>query len=388
MPKIILTMITFIPPNINLLRNDEARGAYSNTPPNSQIEKRNTARIEAESQIEALELDGTLHPKIDALTLLWEDDAGLGTFNQLIQFTGLHFDLDISWSKTIATKLWTFCTGEHGTTLAWYESSPDVYTFRFTMAGTACAVMGADEVYLLCCFTNEVFKARCTRIDIQVTDKLGKIQINDVVNAVEAGKYCGFLNYSIINSKRGKYKGTTVYFGSRNGQKFGRLYDKFAESRGRETGTRYEVEFKESLANESYLAYSASANPERLATLSALLKGSFRLCERTSRNLIECPTLEFWQEFMDRISTVHLSIKITRQPTTIAKKIAWVRRNVSKSIGMLLDAIGWERLNNLLSHEIAFARTKYTKQDDRTIEEYRKYPGAVWDESDIFYNLI
>jgi hypothetical protein len=91
---------------------------------------------------------------------------------------------------------------------------------------------------------------------------------------------------------------------------------------------------------------------------------------------------------MDRISTVHLSIKITRQPTTIAKKIAWVRRNVSKSIGMLLDAIGWERLNNLLSHEIAFARTKYTKQDDRTIEEYRKYPGAVWDESDIFYNLI
>lgn len=381
-------MITFIPPNINLLRNDEARGAYSNTPPNSRIEERNTSRIEAKKQIDALEADGTLHTKIDALTLLWEDDSSLITIAQLVQFTALNFDLDISRQKMIATKFWTFCTGEHGTTLAWYESSPDVYTVRFTMAGTACSIMGGDEVYLLCCFTREVFKARCTRIDIQVTDKLGKIQINDVVNAVEAGKYCGFFDYSIINSKRGKYKGTTVYFGSRNGQKFGRLYDKFAESRGREDGIRYEVEFKESLADEAYRAYSSSANSARLATLSVLLKGAFRLCERVSRNMYECPTLDFWQEFMDRISTVHLSIKIARQPTTIAKKVAWVRRNVSKSIGMLLDAIGWERLNDLLSHEIAAARASYTKQDDRVIEEYRKYPGAVWDESDIFYNLI
>jgi DNA relaxase NicK len=374
--------------NVNLLRSDLARGAYSNTPPNSRIEERNTAVIAQQEAIEALEADGTLHPKIDALTLLWEDDTNIDTIAHLSRFLGMEFAVADGYTKNIGTKNWTFCTGEYGTSLAWVESSPGVFTIRFTMAGVACSALGTDEIYLLCCYAKEFLKARCTRIDIQVTDRLNLIDIDQVIDALNNGNYAGFKNYSILHSKRGKYKGTTVYFGSRNGQKFARLYDKFAESRGAESGIRYEVEFKESLADAAFCAYSASDNPLRLATLANLLSGAFRLCEKIDKNLYLCPTLKFWDDFINRITTVHLSIKIVRRPTSIAKKIQWMRRNVVKSLGMLLDAIGWERLNLLLSVGISEARLKFTKFDELIIREYTEYPGAVWDTSDIFYGLV
>lgn len=380
--------ITNISENINLLRNEVALGAYSNTPPNSRIEERNTAVIEQQETIDALEADGTLHPTIDALTLLWEDDASLGTIVDLARFLGIEFAVSESYTKNIGAKSWTFCTGQYGTSLAWYESSLDVYTIRFTMSGVACSTFGTDEVYLLCCYAKEFLKARCTRIDIQVTDRLNLISIDEVIDAINSGNYAGFKNYSILQSKRGKYKGTTVYFGSRNGQKFGRLYDKFAESRGRENGIRYEVEFKESLADAAFTAYSASDNPLRMATLANLLSGAFRLCEKVDKNLYLCPTLKFWDDFINRITTVHLSIKLSRKPTTIAKKLDWVRRNVVKSIGMLLDAIGWERLNMVLSHGVQDARARYSKSDERVIQEYRDYPGAIWDIDDSLFGLV
>jgi hypothetical protein len=381
-------MLTNVRENVNLLRNDRALGAYSNTPPNSKIEERNTAETEAREAAEALEASGILHPRIDALTLLWEDDMSLGTIVSLSQFLSLEFDILGGYTKDIATKKWTFCRGELGTTIAWYESSPDVFTVRFTMAGVACSTLGADEVYLLCCFAREYLKARCTRIDINVTDKLNLIKLDDVINSLETGNYCGFRDYEIRHSKRGKYKGTTVYLGNRNSEKFGRLYDKYAESRGLESGIRYEVEFKESLANEAFIAYSDSGNTNRLATLANVLTGAFRFIDKIDKNLCKCPTLKFWDDFINRITTVHLSIKITRKPTTIAKKVEWMRRNVVKSIGMLLDALGWSRLNLLLSEGVEKARLKYTKFDHLAIEEYLKYPGAIWSLDDTLYNLI
>lgn len=381
-------MVTNVRENVNLLRGDRAVGAYSNTPPNSRIEERNTAEIEAREAIEALEADGALHPKIDALTLLWEDEPDLNTIASLTKFLGLEFDILGGYSKVISTKKWTFCKGELGTTIAWYESSPDVFTVRFTMAGVACSALGTDEIYLLCCFAKEYLRARCTRIDINVTDRLSLLSLTDIIDALEKGNYAGFRDYDIRHSKRGKYKGTTIYFGSRNGQKFGRVYDKMAESKGKEVGIRYEVEFKESLADEVFNAYASAENKSRLATLANVLSGSFRLIDKVDKNLYLCPTLKFWEDFINRITTVHLSIKIARKPTTIAKKVEWMRRNVAKSLSMLMDALGWSRLNLLLSESVEKARVKYTKFDHLAIEEYLKYPGAIWCEDDLLYNLV
>jgi DNA relaxase NicK len=381
-------MVANNPENVNLLRNEVALGAYSNTPLNSRIDDRITFETETQNKLDEISSTGVLHPVIDALTLLWEDDRTLGTLDDVAAFLGIVFDQSETYSKSIATKMWTFCRGEHGTSLAWYESSPDVFTIRFTMSGVACSTFGADEVYLFCCFAREHLQARCTRMDINVTDKLKILKIDDVIEAVENGNYCGFRDYQIINSKRGKYKGTTVYFGNRNSGKFGRIYDKYAQSKGLEDGIRYEVEFKESLSDAAFDAYTASANIHRLATLANLLTGAFRLVEKIDKNLPNCPTLKFWEDFINRITTVHLSIKLSRKPTTIAKKLDWVRRNVVKSIGMLLDAIGWERLNMVLSHGVQDARARYSKSDERAVQEYRDYPGAIWDIDDSLFGLV
>jgi DNA relaxase NicK len=125
-----------------------------------------------------------------------------------------------------------------------------------------------------------------------------------------------------------------------------------------------------------------------METLSNVLVGAFRFVEKVNKNLNLCPTLKFWSEFTSRISRVHLSIKISRKPTTIATKLEWVRRNVAKSLGMLLDAIGWDRLNQILSSEVAFKRSQYTKFDDLAIKEYLLYPGAVFNQDDVFYNMV
>lgn len=374
--------------HINLLRNEMALGAYSNTPPNSRIEERNTAREESDRAMRELDETLVMHPMIDALTLLWEDDKSLSTISDVSNFLKVEFDLTSAWQKSISTKLWSFCKGECGMTLAWYESSPEVFTIRLTLAGVACKTFGSDEIYLFLCFCREFLKARCTRIDINVTDRLNIIRLQDVIDSLESGNYCGFRDYEIRHSCRGKYKGTTVYLGNRNSQKFGRLYDKFAESRGAETGIRYEVEFKESLANEVFIAYTSTDNRMRMETLANVLVGAFRFVEKVNKNLNLCPTLKFWSEFTSRISRVHLSIKISRKPTTIATKLEWVRRNVAKSLGMLLDAIGWDRLNQILSSEVEFKRSQYTKFDDLAIKQYLLYPGAVFGQDDVFYNMV
>jgi len=87
--------------------------------------------------------------------------------------------------------------------------------------------------------------ARCTRLDMQITAAIPRIDIQGLYNDLK-----DIHNVSIILSRRG----STLYVGSRNSERFGRLYDKGAEAFQRPGELyRYELEYKRATAHKAFM---------------------------------------------------------------------------------------------------------------------------------------
>lgn len=166
-------------------------------------------------------------------------------------------------------------------------------------------------------------KARVTRIDLAVTQSL-LIEIEEVPRRYYEAlseNDIAIRNYSLIQNKK---KGQTLYVGSRRSEKFGRLYDKGAESGQALPGFRYrwEVEYKKPSSDE--LARALSAVKEREAeTITAMV---FEFFDQRG-----VPPL-----FPKSGHVVSLSTQA--RVTSLDRKLNWIRSQVRPSIGEIIMA--------------------------------------------------
>jgi DNA relaxase NicK len=180
-------------------------------------------------------------------------------------------------------------------------------------------------------------KVKVTRLDFEVSLQDGSGTSNPVTAALEAsekarsaetGKRQG--SYQLVRDHR---RGSTFYAGSRASPRFGRIYDKSAEQRGKIEPNiwRWEIEHKGIVARRNWSAFVDAESPVRLA--GAVVRATF-----DSKGI---PMPEFDDGTEQRLVS-------TYEPTDTERQFAWLKTHVARTAQKLAETHGAERVATAL----------------------------------------
>jgi hypothetical protein len=162
----------------------------------------------------------------------------------------------------------------------------------------------------------------------------------------------------------------TLYLGSRQSDRFIRIYDKGDV-------TRWEVEYKGKYAIEVQLELCTLLEnmdtPTEVQSIGKRIKsmifGCIDFVERTSKNLNRCERLPFWKAFLDIIDASRFKFASIIRAFLIDKKKAWIERSVIPSLAVLgLCDIGY---SDILRQMISDAKLTLSDANKRILELFR-----------------
>jgi DNA relaxase NicK len=325
----------------------------------------------------ALSLHDALIPSIDYCSLVWTAYEHERVVDRINSKFVLNLDFEsvrvrsslnggdesvISGNGCMLTVRYSDCEVEPQT---WY---------KLEISGVGCCRFGTVGLSRLMGWFHDVMKAHCTRLDIKVDDYKRSLCVSKIRSAIALGQFSGFKNRKFVESVNDKFHGWTFYLGSRKADKFIRIYDKYAESKGLHDCIRYEVEYKSISANEIFSRYvHTDGYQEKQDLLSAIVAGSCSFIDKKDKNLNRGELLDWWSDFIDRISCELIKIAPVVPPTTISKKLDWVVRNVAKALSILHQAIGVQKVDDIIYRAEQRAKSRISNYERNQIKMYREY---------------
>jgi hypothetical protein len=206
----------------------------------------------------------------------------------------------------------------------------------------------AQEAY--CKFYNP--SLRITRMDIQVTSNHGYNPKNpsepfmDWYNAVEMNKPTTKGRKPKPWYITGKDSGFTLYIGSMDSEHFGRIYDKWAQSKNElyKNCIRWEIKCKKLPSEQLASRFLMMQSDEITGTIPSIVAGYFR--ERGAIAPWEYTHAKLWRP-------------TPRGEYDYEKTLRWLDTQVAPSIIRLAGHIGWERILQVLGVD-SVAQSLYT----------------------------
>lgn len=220
--------------------------------------------------------------------------------------------------------------------------------------------------------------SRLTRIDLALDDYTRKITFEQLYEVQEKDNYSGFNISGISSSKtRGKARGNTYYFGSRNSGYFLRIYDKAVETDGEINAIRFELEAKQGRSEQiGALIYgSVGYSEQQLKKLFVdLITGSIDFIERRhdTTNLDRMKRLQWWQEFLDFVASVPLKFQLPKPERTLEKSRNWLNRQVCSTLAMLHEVYGENQYLQIMRKLLQDGRSRFTSHHKAIIKQGQK----------------
>jgi len=179
----------------------------------------------------------TLSITLDWLAFTYKEDT-----HEAAEWIRLHASSTESLSATPRNGYTDAYTAKNGIVVQWNPNRAEM-GYHVVIAGSAIRYIWEhdelDQKTLLRSVVNS--GASITRLDLAKDAQDVEIDLDAIYEAMEGGRYTGTARkFSQMHSKNG---GNTVYVGSRQSEKFIRIYDKASESglQG-ELWTRFEIE--------------------------------------------------------------------------------------------------------------------------------------------------
>lgn len=202
-----------------------------------------------------------------------------------------------------------------GVVVQWNVDRPEM-GYHVIIAGSAIRNVleyyQLDQKTLVC----KVLHAggRVTRLDL-AKDLTGEnVPLDKIYQALERGEYSGTARkFAQIHSLGG---GNTIYVGSRQSEKFVRIYDKAAESKlSGQLWTRFEVETKGMVARSVAVALCG------VATFSDVF-------DEITRHMVDLPSIPEFRSFYT-LGLVHVGIPKQERQTD---REAWIEKQVMPAV--------------------------------------------------------
>jgi hypothetical protein len=287
---------------------------------------------------------------------------------------GSVFDWGNSTPRTIGVRYDGYACDALGIMIAWrsLESSSSV-AVRVSIPGKPLSHAG----FARCRDVSRAFLALgcyATRFDWAIDDYDRKLNISTLHQSCRDGSMSGARNYTYMSSARvgGTDVGESLYLGSASSDKLVRVYDKNAESKGEINSIRYEVQWRDELAQAALLLYCADSDcDDTVSEISRRGVGAVRFIERVSEVASRCPLVDWYQEFVNRVGG-WCKHSVSRLQTTITDKIRWVERSVAKTLALVCSWHGFDNGMWWLEKIIREATVNQSRKNEAYVETLRR----------------
>ena len=220
--------------------------------------------------------------------------------------------------------------------------------------------------------------AHCSRIDFCVDDfSKSFFGYDTLCDAIDSGNFSGCQRKNTSRWANG-LGGWLITLGSRANSKFGRFYNKSIESKGLIDSHRFEMEYKDKYAKslfEAFCTLDEDDLPVHLDFIGRLLAGSFKFIDRTSaagtnlRKPSRCSLLDWWAKFVDALGGA-MSWSVPRIKKSIEKTVAWIEKQVLKSLVVIRKCYGDAKYNNWFDFKLAQLNKKLNPSQINRIDNY------------------
>lgn len=267
------------------------------------------------------------------------------------------------------------------------EYSDGRRAIRISIPGKPIGSVAQERVHWLAQFFADR-EYHCTRFDVAIDDYTRTLSLDSIKDCCESGDYTGANEFRYYKRKRrGEWQpGQTIYIGATTSDKQVRIYDKEIESKGTTKSIRYEVQYRDSLAQSVFLDYTQS--PDAVAAnenISRVAVSAVSFLHRTDVNLKRCRRYRFWESFIGRVGTPRTIQRIQTLPL-LSRKIAWIERQVAGTLATVVMCKGFRWLEDWI-HRItidALGKTDTTRaafvatwRDRQRVEQ--QHPQTAYD---------
>jgi len=247
------------------------------------------------------------------------------------------------------------------------DTGENNYHLCIVMPGGYLSRLGVRNQFRLLCGLWHKFGMAPTRIDLSIDDYKKRLKPREIWNLCEQNKLAGVRKYQFISSigKSGKVC-ETIYLGSRQSEKFVRVYD--TNEQHNTDAIRFELEMKDQKAVEyvrqtMQIIDEMSAGQEDwyeiiIKMIPAVIFGAFDLVtfsvnndrdnnggryfrDRIDKNIYLRDSR--LQSLIDDTSGGTLKIACGREKPTVERTLIWLEKQVSQTLGVLRQAFGYEK---------------------------------------------
>lgn len=206
-----------------------------------------------------------------------------------------------------------------------------------------------------------------TRLDIACDDLSGALDMDRIIDKVQRNEINSRMTKRDIHqSLDGSSKaGSTVYIGAPSSDFRFRIYDKALEQGTEGHWVRVEMVLKQDNAFSFVLHIASGACVGKLA--AQVLNDKLSFIERDDSNISRCSVSGWWADFVEEVSSLQLSSRATVHHP-IEHVDAWVQRQIAPSLAMLLDALGWAHVFEM----IMAAESRLTDRQLALIADFRR----------------
>ena len=221
---------------------------------------------------------------------------------------------------------------------------------------------------------------RCTRFDWAIDDYARGLLLGDILEACEAGSFARCRSIVPHIEYTGGNKILSGFScGSRQSDKYVRIYDKEIESRGSENYSnciRYESEFKGAYAEKIFEEFAIAATVGNAFDLVAKYAvGCVDFIDRTDPHLKLCPVAPWWESFVDAVGGKK-RMRVSRVKPFAQKTeqiIAYHKRQVAKGLAILHECLGDYRFKSHITMLVLAAKKKFGRYEQAIIYNHRAY---------------
>jgi Replication initiation factor len=306
---------------------------------------------------------------VDNLVFLWnkqEHDQILSLTAKMLNIT---FDYSTSFARKIGCLWHRNYTGLHGCLYSERDSADGVHC-RLVVSGTACQASTTSVIYRYCQMLRFADPyLRCSRFDIALDLFDKNLPLDLLDDALFHLNYSGFSRKQLLSNF--KPNGWTYYLGARNSESYVCFYDKFFESKGLIDSHRWEQRYGGNKAN--YVFGCFADLPDFAHVTQFLYKfviGSIDFIDKHCKDLDRCQRLDWFNEFLDYLSSTPLRISLNKIRTSVEAKMDWIARQVESSLAIISRCLSPLDFDKFIGDRIVSGLSRLRPSDDLLILQY------------------
>lgn len=194
----------------------------------------------------------------------------------------------------------------------------------------------------------------CTRFDWSIDDFSKQLCLDSIANFAKQNNISGARKWRDIRStgRTTEEQGRTIYLGATQSERLIRIYDKNVESGGKIDSIRFEVQWRNTYAQEAFSRYFGEVDSEKATlSISKLAVGSVRFIRRSSMVVSRCPNVGWWDKFIKRVGG-STKMSVRRLQPLISEKIRWIESQVVATLAVISRVKGFDGTINWLERLI------------------------------------